>query len=30
MKVLTDANVGETVKVKNNDADESLKERLLA
>lgn len=30
MKILTDANVGETVKVKRNDAKDSLKERLMA
>lgn len=30
MKILTDANVGEIVKVKSNDAEDSLKERLLA
>ena len=30
MKILTDANVGEIVKVKNNEAEDSLKERLLA
>jgi ferrous iron transport protein A len=30
MKVLTDANVGEIVKVKKNEAQDSLKERLLA
>jgi len=30
MKILTDANVGEIVKVKSNDAENSLKERLLA
>lgn len=30
MKILTDASVGEIVKVKSNDAEDSLKERLLA
>lgn len=30
MKILTDANVGEIVKVKKNEAQDSLKERLLA
>lgn len=30
MKILTDANVGEIVKVKSNDAKDSLKDRLLA
>ncbi len=30
MKVLTDANVGEIVKIKKNEAQDSLKERLLA
>lgn len=30
MKVLTDANVGEIVKVKKNEAQDLLKERLLA
>ncbi len=30
MKILSDANVGEVVRVKNNDARDSLKERLLA
>ena len=30
MKILTDANVGEIVKVKSNGAEDSLKERLLA
>lgn len=30
MKILSDAHVGETVKVKNNDAKDSLKERFLA
>ncbi|MEL7649052.1 MAG: FeoA family protein [Sedimentibacter sp.] len=30
MKILTDADVGDTVKVKSNSANGSLKERLLA
>lgn len=30
MKILSDANVGEVVRVKSNDARDSLKERLLA
>jgi ferrous iron transport protein A len=30
MKILTDANIGEIVKVGKNDAKDSLKERLLA
>lgn len=30
MKILTDASVGEIVKVKSNAAEDSLKERLLA
>ena len=30
MKILSDAKVGEIVKVKRNDAQDSLKERLLA
>lgn len=30
MKILTDANIGEIVKVKSNRADDSLKERFLA
>lgn len=30
MKILSDARVGEIVKVKHNDAQDSLKERLLA
>jgi len=30
MKILSDAKVGEVVKVKRNDAQDSLKERLLA
>jgi len=30
MKILSDAKVGEVVKVKQNDAQDSLKERLLA
>lgn len=30
MKILSEANVGDVVKVKSNDAKDSLKERLLA
>lgn len=30
MKILTDANVGDTVKIKRNDAKDTLKERLMA